>query len=56
MRKSIDLDHQFENAVAEALGLPRPHLSARRKLRSSHAKPRRLHSAATRRESARVAA
>lgn len=57
MRKSIDIDHLLENAVAEALGLPRPHLSAPRKLRASRAKAsRRSHSAATRREGHRVAA
>jgi hypothetical protein len=35
MRKSLDLDHLLENAVAEALGLDRPHPETPRRLRSN---------------------
>lgn len=33
MRKSLDLDHLLENAVASALGLERPHPRVPRRLR-----------------------
>jgi len=38
MRKSVDLDNLLENAVAVALGLPRPHRDTPRKRRASAAK------------------
>ncbi len=40
MRKSVELDQLLENAVAEALGLARPHPFAHRKLRAAPRKSR----------------
>jgi|GEM_PF-4144534 len=38
MRKSVELDHLLENAVATALGLDRPHPQPIRKLRAARPK------------------
>jgi hypothetical protein len=43
MRKSLDLDHLLENAVAEALGLDRPHPDTPRRLRSNARRSNRRH-------------
>lgn len=41
MRKSVELDHLLENAVAAALGLPEPHPQPPGKLRASRARASR---------------
>ena len=59
MRKDIALDHLLENAVAEALGLAKPHREASKKLRADRARHlRRYHAAGARpsRDHGRVAA
>ena len=56
MRKSVDLDHMLENAVAEALGLDRPHPQIPRKLRGHAKVQRRQNASHQRREHTRVAA
>jgi hypothetical protein len=58
MRKSVELDQILENAIAEALGLERPHPFAHRKLRATGKSPNRRHHGgrASHREQDRAAA
>lgn len=58
MRKSAELDHLLENAVAAALGLDAPHPETPRRLRASRRKlSRRQHVVKTmRHEHSRAAA
>lgn len=52
MRKSVELDHLLENAVAMALGVAKPHRELSRKIRVAHRKSTRY----AQREHVRVAA
>jgi len=60
MRKSIELDHLLENAVAVALDLQKPHPESPRKIKTARRKAsphaRRVAASPARHERTRVAA